>query len=445
MTELVTTDNAVPTVHTAWHDWYIVVVLSLICLLGFMDRYTISLISPAIMRDLGITQVQMSLLVGLSFITLYSVLSIPAGYLADKLDRRYLLFGAVLLWSSMSLVCGIANSYGQLFLGRLGLGIGEAVLPPTAYSLIRDGVSPARRGRAFGIYQLGGVFGTGLGNLLGGTLFSLGAAGAFVGVPLLAHLRPWQLVLAIPGLMGIPASLLLLTLREPQRALSAAATTPGSFGDLFRYAAQNRSVYLPLFIGTVLSSIALSGWVAWLPTMMNHKWGLPIGSIGKMTGSITLIAAPINAIILSSIMDHVARGRSPARAIVAALIGGTLSLCFALSIVLAPSEHSMWVAYTLSVLITSGSITAPALVIAYATPSRLTGKMTSFYYLVANMLGFTTGPTLYAYVAEHFYGGGPNATAMAMLTCYGSIGPLGLCVMGLLARNVSRWKAPVGA
>src|SRR5215469_1057436 len=146
-----------------WRQWYLVGVLTLIYILNYIDRGALNLILNPIKEDLHISDVQVSLLIGLSFAALYSFLSIPAGYLSDIMSRRLLLSGAIFFWSVMAALCGFAGNFWQLFLGRVGLGVGEAVLPPTAYSLLRDGVKPEHRARAFSTYHLG----TGLGNAFG--------------------------------------------------------------------------------------------------------------------------------------------------------------------------------------------------------------------------------------------------------------------------------------
>src|SRR5580704_17899673 len=111
-------------------QWYLVGVLAAIYVLNYIDRGALNLIVDSIKADLHITDLQMSLLIGLSFAALYSFLSIPAGYLADLMSRRLLLGGAIIFWSCMASVCGFAGNYWQLFAGRVGLGVGEAVLPP---------------------------------------------------------------------------------------------------------------------------------------------------------------------------------------------------------------------------------------------------------------------------------------------------------------------------
>jgi MFS family permease len=419
-------------------QWYLVGVLATVYVLNYIDRGALNLIVDPIKADLHITDLQMSLLIGLSFAALYSFLSIPAGYLADLMSRRLLLGGAIIFWSCMASVCGFAGSYWQLFAGRVGLGVGEAVLPPTAYSLLRDGVRPEHRARAFSIYHLGTGVGTALGALIGGTLFALGTQGAFHGVPILGDLKPWQLVIAVPGLCGILASYLVFTIREPPRTVTTIGPKASTFGDLFRYIAQHRRVYAPLFASIVFGPMAVSAWGAWLPTAIGRSWGLPTSQIGHMTGILALVALPFNALIIGYFMDRVAQGGTRRDATVWLAIGiGLTQLIPALFILLAPSIPLMWTGYALSMLLTNATGVAGALSLAQITPSQLMGKATSFYFLIANLLGLAIGPTVVALVSAWLFTG-PLAIIHSMMLCYPLLTACNVLFLGIFAVQLRR-------
>jgi MFS family permease len=386
--------------------------------------------------------VQVSLLIGLSFAALYSFLCIPAGYLADVMSRRVLLGSAIFFWSCMATVCGFAGSYGQLFAGRVGLGVGEAVLPPTAYSLLRDGVRPQHRARAFSCYHLGTGVGTALGALIGGSLFALGVAGAFAGVPILGALRPWQLVIAVPGLCGILISYLVFTVHEPPRL---AATAEGSsFGEMFRYVGEHRRLYAPLFASIVFGPMAVSAWGAWQAAAIGRLWGLAVPEIGHMTGLLALAALPFDALIIGFLMDRVSRGGARRDRTIFLAIGIALAqLVPALMVLYAPSIKLMWVSYACSMLLTNANGVAGTLSLAQITPGRLMGKVTSFYFLIANLLGLAVGPTVTALVAAWFFTG-KLAIVGAMTVCYPLLIGINLLFLAIFALRLRRWR-PVGA
>jgi MFS family permease len=183
-----------------------------------------------------------------------------------------MIFGAILFWSGMLVVSGLANSHWQLFGGRVG--VGEACMPPAAYSLIRDGAPREKHARAFAIYGLGGGWGLGLGALAAGGLFAAGTRGAFAGWPILDSPKPWQLVLAVPGLGGILVAFLILTVREPPRPAKTLAAEPPTFGEAFRYLGRNWRLSAPMIAAVTLYLMAGGGLVAWLPAAINRKWGV---------------------------------------------------------------------------------------------------------------------------------------------------------------------------
>lgn len=151
-----------------WLAWCTVGLLTLAYILSFIDRQILSLLVAPIRRDLAISDTQMSLLMGFSFAVFYTLCGIPLGRLADIASRRWIVTWGVAFWSAATAACGLAHSYWQLFLGRVGVGIGEAALSPAAYSLITDSFPPERRATAISVFATGIFIGTGMAYVLGG-------------------------------------------------------------------------------------------------------------------------------------------------------------------------------------------------------------------------------------------------------------------------------------
>ncbi len=144
------------------YAWYVVVVLLLAYVLAFVDREVIALLVPDIKHDLGVSDTRMSFLLGGEFAVFYTFFGVLIAWLADRGNRRWLIFGGVTVWSVMTMLCGLAMSYPALFLARVGVGAGEAALNPPALSLIKDYFPPDRMGRAIGLYTAGVSSGSGL-------------------------------------------------------------------------------------------------------------------------------------------------------------------------------------------------------------------------------------------------------------------------------------------
>ena len=148
------------------YPWMVVAILMVAYVFSFVDRQILNLLVGPIRRDLGISDTEMSLLMGFSFAIFYTILGIPLGRLADSRSRRGLIAAGVVVWSVMTALCGLARTYWQLFLFRVGVGVGEATLSPAAYSMIADYFPPERRATAMSVYAMGIYLGSGIAFLL---------------------------------------------------------------------------------------------------------------------------------------------------------------------------------------------------------------------------------------------------------------------------------------
>src|SRR5215472_2765251 len=135
--------------------WYVLGLLTLVYVFSFLDRTILSLLVGPIRRDLHITDTQASLLIGFSFAVFYTFLGLPIGRVADIYSRRQLIAVGISTWSLFCAGCGLAKNFGQMLFLRTGVGIGEASLSPSAYSLLTDYFAPNRRAMAMSIYRLG--------------------------------------------------------------------------------------------------------------------------------------------------------------------------------------------------------------------------------------------------------------------------------------------------
>ena len=200
------------------YSWYVVGILMLIYVNSFLDRQILGLLVDPIRRTLEISESQMGFLMGPAFGIFYIIAGIPLGRLADLMSRRWLVFIGQLFWSLASVGCGLARSFG-MFLGmRVGIGVGEASLSPSAYSMITDLFPPNKLGRALSVYAAGIYIGGGIARLAGG--FAVGFAenqGNWT-VPLIdVEVYSWQIVFFFIAAPTIPLSILLLTVKEPVR------------------------------------------------------------------------------------------------------------------------------------------------------------------------------------------------------------------------------------
>jgi len=115
------------------YAWWVVIALTAVYTLSFVDRTILGLLVPSIKRDLGVSDTQIGLLQGLAFSLFYTLMGLPIGRLADRWNRRNLIVAGILVWSFFTTISSVAKSFLTLFLTRIGVGVGEASLSPAGY------------------------------------------------------------------------------------------------------------------------------------------------------------------------------------------------------------------------------------------------------------------------------------------------------------------------
>jgi MFS family permease len=141
---------------------YVLVVLVVVYTFNFIDRQIVGILAVPIKSELGLSDSQLGLMGGLAFALFYTLLGIPIARLADKVSRTGIMTAALALWSVMTAVCGLTHSFAQLFMARMGVGVGEAGGVAPAYSLICDYFPTKERARALSVYSFGIPIGAGV-------------------------------------------------------------------------------------------------------------------------------------------------------------------------------------------------------------------------------------------------------------------------------------------
>ena len=137
------------------YAWYVVFLLTFAYTVAFIDRQVLNLLVDPIKLDLLLSDVDISFLQGFAFMSAYVICGPLFGRWADSGHRRNILIFGVTMWSVCTVLCGMANSFWELFLARAGVGAAEASLAPVAWSLIADYFTKPRLPRAMSIFLLG--------------------------------------------------------------------------------------------------------------------------------------------------------------------------------------------------------------------------------------------------------------------------------------------------
>lgn len=388
------------------YGWYVVGVLTLTYTVSFIDRQIMALMIEPIRRDLGITDTQVSLLIGLAFAVFYTLLGVPIARLADRYSRRAIIGAGIAVWCFMTASCGLARNYAQLFFARIGVGVGEAALSPSALSMLSDYFPPRLRLRAIAIYNTGISLGTGLALIVGGSLIAHVSAAPPVTLPVFGQLYAWQTVFLVVGLPGLLMALLMLTVREPRRRDSMAG--PGGnahlpFATVLAFLGARVRMYASHFLGMSTAAIMAYGLSAWIPTMFVRSWGWSIRDIGLAYGVVTLLAGPLAVCAASWFGAYFTKRGAPDAQMRAAICGIGLAVLGALGAALSPSP---WIAVLFLIPASIGTTAATASGLAAlmsVTPNQMRAQSSALYYLVVNVLGLTLGPTGIALLTDYVF------------------------------------------
>lgn len=384
------------------YAWYVVAVLLLAYTLSFIDRMILSLLVGPIRADLGISDTQMSLLMGFAFAIFYSVLGIPLGWLADRGSRRSLMVAGVAAWSVMTALCSLARGYGGLFLARVGVGVGEATLSPAAYSLLGDYFPREKLGRAMAVYSIGVPLGSGIALIAGALVVKFVTEGPALILPLLGEMAPWRLTFIVIGLPGLLVALLIaLTVREPARTGLKAGATKGEFTAFLR--AHPRAIAAH-FGAMSMITLVMYGAMAWIPQFLHRTYAMPVAEAGLWFGAATALCGAVGLLLGGAMADRMyRRGRKDAHLRVIRL-NAVLLLPLLGGMALAPTAGVALALMILTMLIGTihGGVAGAALQM--ITPGQLRARMVALYFLVANLIGLGCGPTAMALVTDRVFG-----------------------------------------
>jgi MFS family permease len=384
--------------------WYATAVFLLAATLGFIDKSIITLLVQPIRQSLIISDTQIGLLQGFSFALIYGVLGLPAGYLVDKYRRREMLAGGVVIWSIATAACGLATSFGGLFLARIGVGMGEAILMPAIYSMLADFFPPKMRGRAAGIFTISTFVG-GQGAFIVGGFVLKALHGQPVQWPVLGELQAWQSAFIVVGLPGLLIAPLVLSVREPMRQFgkgshAAAADTPVTTRT---FLAKSPRLWIMLFAAFSMTSFSAFALLAWLPTFFVRKYGLPAPSAGVMIGSVMGPVGILGCVVSGVVSDHFRSRRGESGRLDVLIIAAVICIPCMAYLPFAPTTGAaLAICAVYGLFNAMATATMPAILQGLA-PNRLRGKLTAIHLLLISLVGMGLGPLVVALITDRVF------------------------------------------
>ena len=381
-------------------SWWMLAVLLLFYTLSLVDRGALSLLVVPIQADLGLSDIEMGILLGPAFALSYAIFGLPMGWASDRFARRWIIFIAIALWSAAAAGSGLAWSFATLLIARVLVGVGEAALSPIAYTLLAEGFPPKRMTFALSFYQMGSKLGAAASFTVVAGAAALAACLAGTHVPLLGELNAWQLTLVITGAPGVLLAFLVFTFREPPRRSHRRDTTETP--DLLPYLRKDWRIMVPMLAGMMLLSMAILAAGSWVPTLLQRQWGLLPQQYGPVLTAIHLVAAA-TLVFKGMIVDWLhARGVRDAHL---RFLMWIMMICTPLSLVafLTSSLMVFWVCYAVIDILAGQFVLYIGATVQLVAPSFVRGRIMALVQACFTLVGMGLGPLLTAIITERVF------------------------------------------
>jgi MFS family permease len=379
----------------AWSREERIFVLLILCFassVNLVDRMLITILIEPIKREFSASDTEMGLLTGLSFAAVYATAAFPIARYTDRGVRRNVIAWSVLVWGSMTMLCGLARSYGQLAVARMGVALGEAGYQPAAHSMIADLFPLRRRGFALGLFNAAASLGIGFGLFFGGWM----------------HARfGWRTIfVAVGAPCLLLAPLVRLTVREPPRGLAeppsscAASAERPPLGATLSRLAKMRTFRL-LAIAGMSCQFVNYGLQLWMASFFLRVHGLVATEVGFKLGLASSIGLFVGTTASGALAD--ALGRRDVRWYMRVAGAGTLlGMPVAMLNLLIPSANAAFACYCVTICLLSCFATPiHAMTQTIAAPGmRATASSIMGFWM--NLVGLGFGPLFVGMLNDHF-------------------------------------------
>lgn len=413
------------------NGWGLLAALTFLNILNFADRYLLIAFSPAIVKDLELTNFQFGLLTGIVFTGVYTIFGMFAGSLADRMHRPRLIAAGLVLWSGLTAITGLTKNFVQMAAARMLIGVGEACLTPASMSLLAERFAPARRAMAGGIYYMG---------------YPLGIGGSFIFAGIVGPELGWRGSFILLGVIGIVAALLVfLLMRDPSRQAGATASVKpvGSFADSFRgigHELRNNPAFRLTLIGCTILMFALGAGILDLLWWIKER-GYAAAEAQKILGSVFLFGGIFGAFAGGAGADW-AHKRWPAGRLKFLGWAFLIAIPVIAAYRLVPGHTPGFYAAAFIASAVTLLVFGPALsVVQELVPAQHRASAVALWLLCGALIGAGGGNAAAGWLADAFTAAGnPEPMTMTLLLMAG-IGGLSIPVFFLAARAQLRRTA----
>lgn len=428
-----------PAGHKRWPSsgaaYWALAVIVLATFMSFLDQVAFGMLAENIKHDFALTDTQLGFLAGPATIICFFFVGIPLGRLADVYPRKLVLSASAGIVGLLIALSGIAQTFTQFVGSRVFLAAGGSAHAPSSYSLLTDAFPPRRLTRAFALLQLGFIGGTTLGPIIGGRMVKASAGWsntAILGLPV----HGWQWVLLYLSLPSLIASLLFLTVKEPERHAprteEARAPAEGSLvrkaitlmgWDAARAIHLGRRVYYPMFAALALSATESFGVLFWRVPYLMRRFGWNAAQIGNVVGTTALVASIAGMVFGGIFVEWLARRHKDAnvRAAFFCFCGSTVVVIAALLI---PDPFWSTVTFGCGAFFGIAGAVPQNAAIQRVAPNDMRGQLTAFYLFMFTFFG-AMGSWVIGAISDHV----THDLGQAVLLVACTLMPLGAFLM----------------
>jgi MFS family permease len=383
--------------------WWMVAVLFILYVFSWLDRLILSMLVTPVKLDLGLSDVQMSMITSTSFAVSYALLGMPLGWAADRWSRRWIIFGGAIAWALATIACGFATTYHELLIARVFVGAGEAALLPAAYSLIADGFPQRLLTRATSTFQMAGKVGSATAFGLGGLAIAYATTRAGYDIPFHGPAEPWQMVLMMVGAPGLLLAFLVFSFPDPGRRRAPGKSAEASAAETLKpFLSANWRLLVLMLVGTSCLSICGYSMTNWVPAFIERRFGWAPVQYGSALSAMNVISA-LSLLANGWIVDRLfAGGMKDAHLrfyswLILALLPVVAWMFFA------ANPWAFLAGYCVAQFITVPFMVYVSSILALISPATARARLLGFFLFVFTLFGQGGGPTLVAAITDNVF------------------------------------------
>lgn len=407
------------------YAWFTVAVLLVVYTFSFIDRQILALLGPAIKADFGISDTEFGLLAGFAFALFYTVIGLFCARIADRRSRIGLIAIGLFLWSLATAASSVAKNFTQLFLLRMGVGVGEATLGPAANSIITDSFPKERLATALSVYAMGIPVGSALAFIVGGAIIPIADKMPDLHFLTFSVATGWQKALFLVGVPGILLTVLVLALKEPERKGQIGEVEAIPLSEVMAFFRKRFKAYFTICFGVSMNAAFGFGSSVFLAFFFSRYHGLSGAEVGITFGLISLIAGSLGLLFGGLLADKLFRaGRKDGH--IWALIAAPIGFAFpAVAVVFIENTTIVWVMVACSNFFVNSPSGVAYASLQVITPNQMRGQIISVYIMSTSLIGYGGGPFAIGFMSDYIFSG-PDSLRWSYLTIALITIPLGI-------------------